>query len=155
MDKRKFNEREKEKFRKYAENKSPDSKIFKDCVIAFAIGGLICMVGELISDVGKILGISKENLKIFIPCSLIVLSNVLTATGTYHKIAKYAGAGTLVPITGFANAISSVSIDSVSEGYVLGVGAKMFTIAGPVILFGTASSVLYGIIYYIVTVLIV
>lgn len=153
MDKRTFNESEKEKFRKYAEKISPNSKLIKDCLLAFIIGGVICSVGELILDTGKIIGISEENLKIFVPCSLIIISNILTATGSYHKLAKHAGAGTIVPITGFANAISSISIDSVSEGYVLGVGAKMFTIAGPVILYGVSSSVLYGIIYYIFTVL--
>ena len=153
MDKRTFNESEKEKFRKYAEKISPNSKLTKDCLLAFIIGGVICSVGELILDTGKIIGISEENLKIFVPCSLIIISNILTATGSYHKLAKHAGAGTIVPITGFANAISSISIDSVSEGYVLGVGAKMFTIAGPVILYGVSSSVLYGIIYYIFTVL--
>lgn len=151
MNKQNFNEKDKENFRKYAERKSPDSKLLRDFFVAFAVGGLICILGELISDFGKMIGVSKENLKIFIPCSLIVFSNILTATGLYHKIAKFAGAGTLVPITGFANAISSVSIDSVSEGYILGVGAKMFTIAGPVILYGTASSVLYGLIYYLIT----
>ena len=153
MDKRTFNESEKEKFRKYAEKISPNSKLTKDCLLAFIIGGVICSVGELILDTGKIIGISEENLKIFVPCSLIIISNILTATGSYHKLAKHAGAGTIVPITGFANAISSISIDSVSEGYVLGVGAKMFTIAGPVILYGVSSSALYGIIYYIFTVL--
>ena len=153
MDKRTFNESEKEKFRKYAEKISPNSKLIKDCLLAFIIGGVICSVGELILDTGKIIGIREENLKIFVPCSLIIISNILTATGIYHKLAKHAGAGTIVPITGFANAISSISIDSVSEGYVLGVGAKMFTIAGPVILYGVSSSVLYGIIYYIFTVL--
>lgn len=153
MDKRKFNESEKDKFRKYAEKYSPNSKLFKDCLIAFIVGGVICIVGELILKAGTIIGISEDNLKIFVPCSLIIISNALTATGFYHKLANHAGAGTIVPITGFANAISSISIDSVSEGYILGVGAKMFTIAGPVILYGVSSSVLYGIIYYIFTIL--
>lgn len=150
MDKRKFTETEKENFRKYAEKMSPDSKIVKDCIIAFVVGGIICVIGQLIGSLGKKLGLSEENVKILIPCTLIVISNILTSTGIYHKLAKYAGAGTLVPITGFANAICSVSIDSASEGFVLGVGAKMFTIAGPVILYGTASSVLYGVILYII-----
>ncbi len=149
MNKRKFNKREKEKFKKYAEQKSPDSNLLKDCVIAFIVGGIICIIGQAIADIAKKIGVNEENVKILLPCSLIVLSNILTSTGIYHKLAKYAGAGTLVPITGFANAICSVSIDSTSEGYVLGVGAKMFTIAGPVILYGTFASVIYGIIYYI------
>lgn len=149
MDKRNYSEKDKEKFRKYAEKKAPDSNLFKDCGIAFIIGGIICIIGELTADAGKMLGIREDNIKLLVPCFLIVLSCLLTVTGLYHKIAKYAGAGTLVPITGFANAMSSVSIDSTSEGYILGVGAKMFTIAGPVILYGTVSSVIYGIICYI------
>lgn len=153
MDKRKFTEKEKEKFRKYAEQKSPNSKLFKDCISAFIVGGLICVLGQIIGAIGKKMGLSEDNIKIFIPCTLIIISNILTSTGIYHKIAKYAGAGTLVPITGFANAICSVSIDSASEGFVLGVGAKMFTIAGPVILYGTATSVLYGIILYLIKII--
>ncbi len=151
MDKRKFNENEKEKFRKYAEKKSPDSNLLKDIVFSFLVGGAICTAGQAIAELYKALGVSQNNVKILLPCTLIVLSNIMTVLGLYGKIAKFAGAGTLVPITGFANAICSVSIDSKAEGYILGVGAKMFTIAGPVILYGTASSVIYGIIYYFLT----
>jgi len=149
MDKRKFSEREKKQFREYAEKNSPKSNLFKDCVCAFVIGGLICIVGQAISDAGKAMDISKENVKILTPCALIFLSCLFTGLGLYSKLAKYAGAGTIVPITGFANAVASPAIDSKAEGYVLGVGAKMFTIAGPVILYGTAASVVWGIIYYI------
>jgi len=153
MDKRKFSEKDKEKFRKYAENKAPDSSLLKDCVFAFVIGGLICILGEFILLGAKKLGITEQNARTVVPCALIVISNVLTSLGLYKQIAKHAGAGTLVPITGFANAICSISIDSKAEGYVLGVGAKLFTIAGPVILFGTAASVIYGVIYYLFTIL--
>lgn len=153
MNKRNFDNHDKEIFKKYAEKKSPDSNLLKDCFMAFLVGGIICTVGQAVMEGGRAVGINSENLKIFVPCVMIVLSNILTATGVYKKIAKYSGAGTLVPITGFANAICSVSIDSVSEGYVLGVGAKMFTIAGPVILYGTAVSVLYGVILWILSII--
>ena len=148
MNKHKFNENDKKNFKKYAEKFAPKSNLFKDCVLAFIIGGIICTVGQGIGDIGKMLGVSEENVKILIPCTLIILSCVLTGFGLYQKIAKYAGAGTLVPITGFANAVSSISIDSKAEGLILGVGANMFKIAGPVIVYGTLASVIYGILFY-------
>lgn len=151
MDKHKFNENDKKDFKKYAEKFAPESKLFKDCIMAFIIGGLICVIGQGIGDIGQKLGVSEENIKTLIPCSLIVLSCILTGLGLYQKIAKHAGAGTLVPITGFANAISSISIDSKAEGLVLGVGANMFKIAGPVIVYGTLTSVIIGIFYWIAT----
>ena len=150
MDKHKFNENDKKNFKKYAESFAPKSNLFKDCIMAFIIGGIICVIGQGIGDIGKMLGVNEENTKILIPCSLIVLSCVLTGLGLYQKIAKYAGAGTLVPITGFANAISSIAIDSKAEGLVLGVGANMFKIAGPVIVYGTLASVIYGIVFWII-----
>ncbi len=149
MDKHKFDERDKKNFKKYAEKFAPKSNLFKDCIFAFIIGGIICVIGQGIGDIGKMLGVNEENTKILIPCSLIVLSCVLTGLGIYQKIAKFAGAGTLVPITGFANAISSISIDSKAEGLVLGVGANMFKIAGPVIVYGTLTSVVIGVVYYV------
>lgn len=149
MDKHKFDERDKKSFKKYAEKFAPKSNLLKDCISAFLIGGIICVIGQCIGDIGKMLGIGKENVKILIPCSLIVLSCVLTGFGIYQKIAKFAGAGTLVPITGFANAISSISIDSKAEGLILGVGANMFKIAGPVIVYGTLTSVVIGIYYWL------
>lgn len=148
MDKRKFSEKEKNNFKKYAEKFAPKSNLFKDCIMAFIVGGIICVIGQGIGDLGKSLGVSEENVKILIPCSLVVLSGVLTGFGIYQKIAKHAGAGTLVPITGFANAITSISIDSKAEGLVMGVGANMFKIAGPVIVYGTLTSVIYGVVYY-------
>lgn len=150
MDKHKYSEKDKKNFKKYAEKFAPKSNLFKDCIMAFLIGGTICVIGQGIGDMGKKLGVNAENVKILIPCSLIVLSSVLTGLGIYQKIAKYAGAGTLVPITGFANAISSISIDSKAEGLVLGVGANMFKIAGPVIVYGTLTSVVIGVIYWVV-----
>ena len=153
MDKHKFNEKDKKNFKKYAEKFAPKSNLIKDCLIAFFVGGTICIIGQGIGDIGKNLGVNEENIKTLIPCSLIVLSGVLTGLGLYQKIAKHAGAGTLVPITGFANAISSISIDSKAEGLVLGVGANMFKIAGPVIVYGTLTSVVVGIIYWIISLL--
>ncbi|MBR2021075.1 MAG: stage V sporulation protein AC [Clostridia bacterium] len=153
MDKHKFNEKDKKNFKKYAEKFAPKSNLIKDCLMAFFVGGTICIIGQGIGDIGKKLGVNEENIKILIPCSLIVLSGVLTGLGLYQKIAKHAGAGTLVPITGFANAISSISIDSKAEGLALGVGANMFKIAGPVIVYGTLTSVVVGIIYWIISLL--
>ncbi len=150
MNKHSFNENEKKSFNKKAEKYSPKRNIFKDCAFAFVTGGIICMLGQGIGDAAKMLGVSEENVKILIPCSLVVLSSLLTGFGLYGKIAKYAGAGTLVPITGFANAISSIAIDSKSEGMIFGVGANMFKIAGPVIVYGTLTSTILGIIYYII-----
>lgn len=147
MDKRKFNENEKSDFRKYAEKHAPSSTLGKDCIFAFIVGGIICVIGQGIGDIAKHFGVSEENVKSVIPVSLIFLSCLLTGFGVYDKIAKFAKAGTLVPITGFANAVCSPAIDSKSEGFVLGVGSKMFIIAGPVIVYGSAASVIWGIIY--------
>ncbi len=148
MDKHLYNENEKSNFRKYADKNSPKSNLLKDCMCAFIVGGLICVVGQGIADFGKTMGISEQEVKTLTPVTLIFLSCLFTGLGLYARLAKHAGAGTLVPITGFANAMASPSIDSKSEGYILGVGAKMFTIAGPVILYGTVSSIVWGIIYY-------
>lgn len=148
MDKRKFNESEKSAFRKYADAHAPKSNLLKDCIFAFIVGGIICVIGQGIGDIAKKMGVSEENTKNVIPVLLIFLSCLLTGFGVYDKIAKFAKAGTLVPITGFANSVCSPAIDSKSEGYVLGVGAKMFTIAGPVIVYGSVVSVLWGIIYF-------
>ena len=150
MNKHNFDENEKKKFKEYAKKFAPKSNLFKDCLVAFLIGGTICIIGQGIGDIGKMIGVSEENVKTLIPCSLIVLSGFLTGLGFYQKIAKFAGAGTLVPITGFANAISSISIDGKAEGLVMGVGANMFKIAGPVIVYGTLTSVIIGIVYWII-----
>ncbi|MCQ2455506.1 MAG: stage V sporulation protein AC [Clostridia bacterium] len=129
--------------------KSPKTR---DFVLSFVIGGLICVVGELLLKIFERLNISPDIIAMLVPSTLIFISAVLTGLKLYEKIAKYAGAGTLVPITGFANAVVSPAIEFKNEGHVLGIGAKIFTIAGPVILFGTVSSVIYGIVYYIIKV---
>ncbi len=148
MDKRQYSEKEKKAFRAYADRHAPSSALGKDCVGAFVGGGVICCIGQALSDAAKGLGVSPENVKTVVPVGLIFLSCLLTALGVYDKIAKFAKAGTLVPITGFANAVCSCAVDAKSEGYVLGVGAKMFTIAGPVIVYGSIASVVWGAVYY-------
>ncbi len=149
MDKRVFNDRDKKNYRKFADSHAPSSNLLKDCLFSFIFGGTICIIGQAVGDLCKVLGVSKENTKSVIPVALIFLACLLTGFGVFDKIAAKAKAGTLVPITGFANAVCSSAVDAKSEGFVFGVGAKMFTIAGPVIVYGTVASVIYGVIYYI------
>ena len=138
---------DKESYRKYAEAHAPRSPLLKDCTAAFLIGGAICTFGEVLTNIYASFT-SKENASALTSVTLIVLTALLTGIGVFDNIARVAGAGTLVPITGFANAVASPAIDTRGEGYVLGVGAKIFTVAGPVILYGTAAGTLYGVIYY-------
>lgn len=140
-------------YRTLAEKSSPKSPILKNCSLAFLVGGTICTIGQILLTCYQKLPIKPEDAKTLVSVSLIFLAAVLTAFGIFDKIAKHAGAGTLVPITGFANAVVSPAIEYKAEGFVLGVGAKMFTIAGPVIVYGTVASVVYGIIYWITTIL--
>ena len=128
---------------------SPPSHKVKDFVFAFIIGGLICTIGQLLRDWFFYLNFSEEQVLMAVPCSLIFLAALLTGLGLFEKIAKRAGAGTLVPITGFANAVVSPALEFKTEGWILGVGASIFKIAGPVIAYGTAASVVYGVIYWI------
>lgn len=130
---------------------APKSPCFKNCVWAFIIGGVICAVGEIIIQLAKKGGLNEEMSRMVCAVSLIGLSVLLTAFKVYDNLAKHAGAGTLVPITGFANAIASPAIEFKSEGYVLGMAAKMFSIAGPVIVYGVVASVIYGLIYWVTT----
>ena len=130
---------------------SPKSPILKDCAGAFVIGGLICALGQVFMNIYEALGLNKTDTGTATCISLIFLSALLTGLSLYDNIAKFAGAGTLVPITGFSNAITAPAVEFKTEGFVLGVGAKMFTIAGPVIVYGTVASVVYGIIYWITT----
>ena len=122
------------------------SPIVKDCIFAFLIGGAICVLGQLIREGWLGMGLSDQDAATATSASLILLSVLLTGLNIYNKIARYGGAGTLVPITGFANAVASPAIDFRSENWVNGVGAKMFTVAGPVIVYGVSASVIYGII---------
>lgn len=151
MSKRKFTEEEKQAFRKFAEAHAPKSNLYKDCLMAFVVGGIICTIGQAISDMYKYFGANEEASKTLTPITLILLSCILTGFGLYEKIAAMAGAGTLVPITGFANSVCSCAIDGKPEGLIKGVGTGMFAIAGPVIVYGISSGVLYGIIYCLMT----
>ena len=130
---------------------SPRSPIGKDCLNAFWIGGLICCLGQLIKNGYLALELSEKAASTAMSMTLVALSALLTGLSLYDNIAKHAGAGTLVPITGFANAVSSAALEFKTEGFILGVGAKMFTIAGPVIVYGVSASVVYGLIYWITT----
>ena len=120
------------------------------CLKAFLSGGLICTTGELFSDLYGVLGAEVKTRPALVSITLIFLTAVLTGTGVFDRIAKHAGAGTLVPVTGFANAMISQAVDAKSEGFITGVGAKLFTVAGPVVVYGTLASVIYGIIYYFI-----
>lgn len=143
----------KEQYKEYAKNKAEKSPIFKDCLMAFLIGGLICTIAQGFFTLYTNLGIDEKDVKILTPSSIIFITALLTGIGVFDKIAKHAGAGTLVPISGFANAVVSEAMDCRAEGWVLGLGAKVFTLAGPVILFGTASGVIYGFIYWLTGIL--
>ena len=130
---------------------SPKSPIGKDCLLAFIVGGGICTLGQLFANWYQMLELSKDDAYMAASMSLVVLSALFTGLSLYDNLAKYAGAGTLVPITGFANSIAAPAVEFKTEGFILGVGAKMFTIAGPVIVYGVSASVVYGLIYWIRT----
>lgn len=132
---------------------APKSPMWRDCLNAFWIGGLICVVGQIFMNCYGAWGLEKQDGGTAASMTLVALSALLTGLSVYDDIAKHAGAGTLVPITGFANAIAAPAVEFKTEGFVLGVGAKMFTIAGPVIVYGLAASVVYGFIYWLYTIL--
>ena len=134
----------------YVNGKSKPSPILKNLIWAFVIGGLICTLGEALLNLYGMTGLNKDEAGALTSITLVFLSILFTGLEWYDRIAQHAGAGTLVPITGFANAVASPALDFKSEGFVLGLGAKMFVIAGPVIVYGISASVVYGIIYYIV-----
>ena len=134
---------------KLVKRHSPESPILKDCFHAFWIGGVICLIGQALLNVYTSLGLDKTDAGTAASMTLVALSALLTGLSLYDDIAKHAGAGTLVPITGFANAVAAPAVEFQTEGFVLGVAVKMFTIAGPVIVYGTVASVVYGIVYWI------
>lgn len=138
-----------EEYGAYVKTLSPKSPIWKDCLNAFWIGGLICVLGQALWNLYLNFGLDKEAASCATSMSLVTISAILTGFSLYDNIAKYGGAGTLVPITGFANAVAAPAVEFRSEGMILGVGAKMFTIAGPVIVYGTVASILYGLIYWL------
>ena len=129
---------------------APSSPILKNCISAFLVGGSICFFSELFVTLVSFF-LDKENAYLSATLSVIAIASILTATGVFDKIARFSGGGTLVPVTGFSNSVTSVAIDSKSEGFILGVGSKIFTVAGPVILYATAAGTVYGIIYYVYT----
>ena len=138
---------------KLVQSLAPKSPMWKDCINAFWIGGLICALGQLIMNGYLALNMEKMDASCATSMTLVALSALLTGLSVYDDIAKHAGAGTLVPITGFSNAVSAPAIEFKTEGFILGVGAKMFTIAGPVIVYGVSASVIYGFIYWVCSIL--
>ncbi len=144
----------KQEYSDYSNKKSPDSPIIKDVLFAFLIGGAICTIGQGVSDVYEVIfRLDSESVKTATSITMIFLGALLTGLNVYHKIAKYAGAGTIVPITGFANAITSPAMEFRREGFVLGLAAKMFVVAGPVIVYGISASIVLGLFYYLIQVI--
>lgn len=139
----------KQEYSDYVDKKSPNSPILKNCFNAFWVGGLICSIGQIIMDFCKYQGMDEVSSSTIVSIILIAISAILTGLNIFNKIGKFAGAGSLIPITGFANSIVSPAIEYKSEGYVMGVGGKMFTVAGPVLVFGISASIIVGLVYLI------
>lgn len=142
---------DKKTYKKYTEKRAKRSHVVKNCFAAFWTGGLICASGELLFELYCSLGAKKAVASVCVTATLIFISALLTGLGIFDRIARYAGAGTLVPVTGFANSVVSPAIDTKSEGLILGVGAKIFTVAGPVLLYAILSGSVYGVIYWATT----
>ena len=140
-----------EEYNEYVSQKAQPSPIWKDMLWAFLVGGAICTAGQALSNLYQSWGADQETAGTWVSVTLVFLAALLTGLGVFDNVAKRAGAGTLVPITGFANAVVSPAVEFRSEGFVLGVAAKMFSIAGPVIVYGISASVVYGVIYWITT----
>ena len=139
-----------ETYKKYTTARAEKSPVLKNCLRAFLVGGLICTLGQGLNTLyTELCHMPRDDAGTLTACTLILIAAVLTGLGVFDRIAKHAGAGTLVPITGFANAVVSPAIDSKSEGFIPGVGAKIFTVAGPVLLYGTLAGAVYGVIYWI------
>ena len=135
-------------YQQYVQRKMKKSPLGKDVCLAFLVGGAICALGQAVLDGWMSLGLPKEDAGTATSCTLVTLSSLLTGLNLYNKLARFGGAGTLVPITGFANGVVSSAIEARTEGWVLGIGTRIFAIAGPVILYGTSASMVYGLIYY-------
>lgn len=138
-----------QKYKDMVDRSNPPSNLLRNCIFAFLVGGLICIVGQFFMNTFLSLGISKEDVGSYVSSVMVFLGAFLTGIGIYDRIGKFAGAGSIVPITGFANSIVSPAMEFKKEGYVLGVGAKMFVIAGPVLVYGISASIIVGILYYI------
>ena len=135
-------------YRQLVQRTAPPSALARDCIHAFCTGGAICLLGEVLRMRYIAMGADKDTAGTLVSCTLILLSAIFTTIGWYQKLAAWGGAGALVPITGFANAVVSPAIEFKPEGWILGTGAKMFTIAGPVIVYGTLAGVIYGVVYW-------
>ena len=140
---------ENKEYKKLIKKHSPKSPVFKNCIFAFLFGGFLCFVGQWLAYLFIYIGVSEETSYILVTACFILLASVATAFGFFDKVARFAGAGTLVPVTGFSNSVTSAAIDNRSEGYISGVGAKIFTVAGPVILYSTVAGTVYGLIYFL------
>ncbi len=140
---------DRQEFIRFAESRAKRTNCIKNCLVAFVVGGLICLLGQVLFFIYSTYVKDEKNAYALVSVTLVFLSGLFTGIGWFDKLATHAGAGTLVPITGFANAVASPAIEARSEGYIKGVAAQMFVIAGPVIVYGSASSVIYGIIYYV------
>jgi len=140
---------DKKEYKKLVDKKTPSSKVFKNSIKAFLFGGTICTIGQFFRNIYETFGLGKELTGSAVSVTMIFIGVLLTGLNIYHKIAKHAGAGTIVPITGFANSVASPAIEAKTEGMVMGVGAKIFTIAGPVIVYGIGASVVAGICFWI------
>ena len=138
-----------DEYRRLVARMTPHSRHLRGCFRAFWVGGLICAIGQALLNGYQALGLDETTAGAAVSISLVLLSAILTGFAVYDDIAKFAGAGTLVPITGFANAVVAPAIEFQTEGFVLGTAAKMFTIAGPVIVYGLSASVIYGVIYWV------
>ena len=141
---------DKKEYNAYLKKKTPDSPIVKDCIFAFLVGGGICCIGQGIADLLKN-WFHAEEVRLWLPICMVFLGAAFTAIGVYDKLGKFAGGGSIIPITGFSNSITSAAMEFKQEGFILGLGAKIFTIAGPVIAYGVVASVVYGLIYWITT----
>lgn len=146
----KENKNNNKEYQNLVKEASPDSPIFKNCLKAFFSGGLICCIGQFLMNIFSTYGLVADSRNMLVSVILIGLASLLTGLGWYSKIGKFCGAGSVVPITGFSNSVTAPAIEYKKEGFVLGLGAKIFTVAGPVILYGTLASIVVGIIYYFV-----
>ncbi len=143
----------KQAYSRYADARAPRSAVVQNCLRAFVCGGAICAFAEGLNKLYTALGLQKDSAALLCSVTLIFIAVVLTALGVFDKIAKFAGAGTLVPITGFANSVASPAMDSRAEGPILGIGPKIFSVAGPVLLYGVLAGAVYGVIYWVITLL--
>lgn len=138
-----------QQYQQLVSDTTPKSPLIKDCIFAFLFGGSICCFGQLLKTAFTYMGLTEDEVKLAVPTTIIIITAILTGSGLFAKIAKYAGAGTAVPITGFANSVVSPAVEFSAEGKILGTGAKMFNLAGPVIVYGCSAASLYGLIYFI------